>query len=293
MIHEMKRNGIAKALRPKRPERAAEYLKKYEIAIELLKEFKISFPEMHIKAILADNLYGHLPFMQAIESQWPGIQLIVKMRKNQKINYGKKRYSVGEHFSLYGGWEQQVVIRCRESKTICGNGGRLYVPSHDTKRFVIAMKYEREKEYRYLMATNLSWNMKEVMEAFSMRWLIEVFFENWSCCHSFCSLAKQCGKEGSLRPLILSLLFDHCFLFHADQLKFLERQQPLATFGSLVEKSRAMAFCHLVQQILEDEAPKVKLQQLVDMIEEVYPLRPSKKHLNDLSQSLESTLNAA
>ncbi|MCB1181785.1 MAG: hypothetical protein KDK55_07220 [Chlamydiia bacterium] len=126
-------------------------LSSYEIAIELLKDFKVSFPEIQIKAILADNLYGHLPFMQEIEALWPKMQLIVKMRKNQKINYGKKSYAVSEHFASYGGWEQRITIRGRESKVICGNGSRLYVRSHDAKRFVIAMKYEGEKEYRYLM----------------------------------------------------------------------------------------------------------------------------------------------
>jgi len=117
--------------------------------------------------------------------------------------------------------------------------------------------------------------MKEVMEAFSIRWLIEVFFEDWSGYQGFYSLAKQCGEEGSLRPLTLSLLFDHCFLFHADQLSLLKHNQPLATFGSLLEKTRAMALCHFIQGILNDPNPKDKLRQFIDNLEDIYPLRSS------------------
>jgi hypothetical protein len=292
-IKQMKKDGISKELWPPAPHPLADYPKKYEIAHRLLKEFKDSFPAMNVKAVLADNLYGHLPFIQGIEVLWPGMQVITKMRKNQKIHYGKRAHRCDQHFASYGGWEQKLTIRGRESKTVWANGGRLYVPSHSSKRFVIAMKYDGEKEYRYLMATNLSWNMKEVMSAFSVRWLIEVFFEDWSGHHGFCSLAKQCGEEGSLRPLILSLLFDHCFLFHEDQRAFLEHQQPLATFGSLIEKTRVMALCDLIQQILEEESPKIKLQQLVDGLEELYPLRPSKKHMIDILDKHELRFDAA
>ena len=38
-----------------------------------------------------------------------------------------------------------------------------------------------EKEYHFLQASNLSWNMKSIMEAYTARWLIEVFIEDWSC----------------------------------------------------------------------------------------------------------------
>ena len=118
------------------------------------------------------------------------------------------------------------------------------------------------------------------MEVFSIRWLIEVFFEDGSCYNGFCSLAKQCGADGSLRPLILSLLFDHCFFFHEEQLFFLEKNRSLATFGTLLEKTKAQAICEVIHQILEDESPKKRLQEFVDILEDVFPLTPSKKHFS-------------
>jgi hypothetical protein len=135
--------------------------------------------------------------------------------------------------------------------------------------------------------------MKMIMEAFSLRWLIEVFFEDWSCYHGFCSLAKQCGAEGSLRPLTLSLLFDHCFFFHEIQINFLKNNNSLATFGTLLEKTRSEAFCHFIRHILEDDSPKEKLQELVDHLDEIFPLRTSKKHFSGISINLDPKKKAA
>jgi hypothetical protein len=37
------------------------------------------------------------------------------------------------------------------------SSARLYVCSHKTKHFVVAMKYEHEQAYRYLIASDLTW----------------------------------------------------------------------------------------------------------------------------------------
>ncbi|MBS4170482.1 MULTISPECIES: hypothetical protein [unclassified Neochlamydia] len=48
-------------------------------------------------------------------------------------------------------------------------GARLYVPSHHRKRWAIVLIYEEENEYRYLMAANLSWKMKDVVQGYILR----------------------------------------------------------------------------------------------------------------------------
>jgi len=45
--------------------------------------------------------------------------------------------------------------------------------------FVIALKYEGEEKYRYLAATDVSWRTLDIIQAYSLRWLVEVFFEDW------------------------------------------------------------------------------------------------------------------
>lgn len=136
-------------------------------------------------------------------------------------------YICENHFKSYPGWAHKITIRGRENKSVMAGGGRLYVSSHEAKRFVVAMKYEGEMDYRYLIASNLSWNMKEIIELFTIRCLVECFFEDWACYQGFCSLAKQCGVEGSERPLILSLLFGHCFFFQTQQQINIENNHSL------------------------------------------------------------------
>jgi hypothetical protein len=182
---------IPKSQRSRKPERSPEHPKKYELALKLLNTFKEEFPCFRVNAVLADCLYGHGPFIEGVMKIWKDVQVITKMRKDQNIRCGHKEYSCEKHFASYAGWNQKIKIRGREEKELLAGGGRFYVSSHQSKRFVIAMKYDGETDYRYLMASNLSWNMKEIMELFTIRWLVECFFEDWACYQGFCSLAKQ------------------------------------------------------------------------------------------------------
>ena len=60
--------------------------------------------------------------------------------------------------------------------------------------------------------------------------------------------------------MILSLLFDHCFLLHPEQSLSIKKQASLATFGSLLERSRMEAFIKFMQHFLEKEHPKKALE---------------------------------
>jgi hypothetical protein len=39
----------------------------------------------------------------------------------------------------------------------------------------VALKYEGEEEYRYLIASDLSWRTEDVVGGHTYRWLIEIF----------------------------------------------------------------------------------------------------------------------
>ena len=52
---------------------------------------------------------------------------------------------------------------------------RVQVNAHECKRFVIVLKYEGQSEYRYLVASNLSWRGQDIANAYTLRWLVEVF----------------------------------------------------------------------------------------------------------------------
>jgi len=40
--------------------------------------------------------------------------------------------------------------------------------------------YPNETEYRYLVATDLSWRTLDIVQRYTLRWLVEVFLEDWT-----------------------------------------------------------------------------------------------------------------
>ena len=89
-----------------------------------------------------------------------------------------KKLSVKKLFDRYPGVKQTIKIR-GESKEVTMYGMRVYVEAYGCKLGVIALKYEGEDDYRYITATNLSWCMVDIVNTCSIRWLIEVFFQDW------------------------------------------------------------------------------------------------------------------
>jgi len=157
---------------------------------------------------------------------------------------------------------------------------RLKVDAHNVKRFVIALKYEGEKNYRYLVATDLSWRTKDIIQAYTLRWLVEVFFSDWKLNEGWGREAKQFGEEGSSRGLILSLLLDHCLLLHPEQTTRIENKLPAYTVGSLQRLAQMEALLEFIATLLEHHDPAKQLHNLAQTIKEVFKLVPSDKHMN-------------
>ena len=92
-----------------------------------------------------------------------------------------------------------------------------------TKRFVVALKYEGESNYRYLVATDMTWRTMDIIQAYTLRWLVKIFFEDWKLYEGWGREAKQLDEEGSSHGLILSLLLDHCLLLHPEHTARIEK----------------------------------------------------------------------
>ncbi|KIC77291.1 hypothetical protein DB41_CJ00010 [Neochlamydia sp. TUME1] len=81
-------------------------------------------------------------------------------------------------------------------------------------------------------------------------------------------------------------MFDHCFLFHLSQTNFIKNKLPLATLGSLVEKSRVDALCQVIREIVEHENSKELFRDFEKTLDEIFVLRPSRKHLNAVQENV-------
>ncbi len=247
-------------------------------------------PTIKIKCILADALYGTANFMDKASAIFGNIQVISQLRKNQNIRFRTKEMNLETYFSKFPGTSQKIKIRGDEEITVIVGSARLHVCAHGKKRFVVALKYEGEDEYRYLVASDLSWRTLDIAQAYTLRWLVEVFFEDWKSYEGWGQLAKQPDEDGSRRSLILSLLLDHCLLFHPEQKARLENKLPAATVGSLREKIKAESMVQVIQELVSSENPRQKIKLFVKRVEEVFKLNDSKKHMNGLDLGrLEST----
>ena len=97
----------------------------------------------------------------------------------------------------------------------------------------MALKYEDEETYRYLIASDLSWRTLDIVQGQTLRWLVEVFVQDWKGHEGWAQLTKQPGEEGARRSVILSLLVDHALFVHPAQEAQLKNNLPAYTVGSL------------------------------------------------------------
>jgi hypothetical protein len=276
----LKKAGVAKKERPAQPERNDLYPTKTQLALRLLQAFKDAHGNIKINAVLADALYGEARFMDKASRIFDGTQVISQLRENQNIEHkGKKRNLKAYFNSTNKGVEVTLRVRGGEDVKATVSSARLKVTAHGKKRFVIALKYEDESDYRYLVATDMTWRTMDVIQAYTLRWLVEVFFEDWKLYEGWGREAKQLDEEGSSRGLILSLLFDHCLLLHPEQTARIDNKLPAYTVGSLQRKSQMDVLLEFIKTLLAHQNPADKLKELAELVDDVFELMPSGKHM--------------
>lgn len=278
----LRKKGIPKSKRPVKPAFNPEYPKKIQLALLLLQNFKKNHPEITAKCILGDALYGPDEFMSGASDFFGGIQVISQLKSNQNIQFRGKKKTVKDYFDVTNkGVTATIRVRGGEEQNVTVSSARLKIDAHGgKKRFVIALKYDGEKDYRYLVATDVSWRTIDIIQAYSLRWLVEVFFEDWKLYEGWGQEAKQYDEEGSSRGLILSLLLDHCLLLHPKQKACVENKLPVFTVGSLQRRAQMDVLLESVRSLLQEQDPGSKLKEMGQVIKDLFCLMPSKKHMS-------------
>jgi len=286
----LKKRGVPKRKRPAKPPKDPRYPTKPEIALRVFAAFRHAFPALVIRCVVADNLYGTQSFLDTASAIFGGVQVISKLRKNQKVRFRGKTLHVTTLFKRYSGVPQKIRIRGGDEVTVWVSSVRVHVCAHGTKRFVIALKYEGEEDYRYLVASDMSWRHLDIVQAHTLRWLVEVFIQDWKTYEGWGQLTKQYDEEGSRRSLILSLLCDHCLLLHPDQLARMKDNLPACTVGSLRDRVQVESLVQFFQEVVSSENPQEQLEKVAQRAKEVFTLNDSGKHMvgRDLGR-LEST----
>lgn len=277
----LKKAGIPGKTLLQKPPKNKNYPTKQEIALNLLGNFRDDFPEIKIRCIIADSLYCSGKFIDKACAIFGNVQVLSQIKKVQNVVFRNKKMSVSEYFSKYPGVAQKIRIRGGGEITVIMGSARLRVCSHEKKRFIIALKYEEKDDYRYIVASDMSWRTQDIAEAYTLRWLVEVFIQDWKSYEGWGKLTKHTGDKGSERSLILSLLCDICLFFHPEQLTRIENKLPAFTVGSLTEYIKSESMLLFVKELLISDNPHEKINLLSENLKEFFSPVPSKKHLID------------
>ncbi len=276
----LRQKGVAAQHRPSRPERDPAYPTKLLLALNLLTIFIKSFSHIRVKAVIADAFYGSREFIDGATGITKS-QVISQLKKTQLINVAGKFVPVGEYFANYQGTTEEIQLR-QTDKKITYRSAKFKVKSHDKRMFVIALKYEDEAEFRYLVAQDTTWRDIEVIKAYAFRWLVEVFVQDWKMYEGWHELAMQRGLDGSEQGVIISLLSDHALHFHQEQLALHQNKQPAATVGSLREKVMIESLIAFIENIVNSDDPKTTFEVYADNISALFQLRSSLKHMRGI-----------
>jgi DDE superfamily endonuclease len=274
-----KKHKGPKAQRLPKPAPNPDYPTKQQLALRLLEDFEANHPDIRVHCITADALYGAGPFVDAASALFGGVQVLSQIRSNQNIRIGKREQHVADYFATHPGTPQRICIRGAEEMAAMVSSARLYVCSHKTKRFVVAMKYEHEATYRYLIASDLSWRTLDIVQGHSLRWLVEVFIQDWKGHEGWAQLTKQPGEEGARQSVILSLLVDHSLFVHPDQQVQLKNNLPAYTVGSLRANVQVMCLVDVIDDLVSSENPHDQLKRFSQALHDVFAFSRSKKHM--------------
>jgi hypothetical protein len=277
----LRKQGVKKKFRPLRPERSAQYPTKLALGLKLLEEFTHRFPSIRIKATTADTFYGSKEFFDGAAKITGQRQVISQIKKTQLINVNGRFVRVENFFENYAGKTEEVTLR-HSNKKITYRSAKFKVKAHDQKLYVIALKYDDESEYRYVVANDTTWRDLDIIKTYAFRWLVEVFIQDWKSYEGWSPLSMQRGIDGSEHGVIISLLSDHALHFHKDQLALHKNKEPAATVGSLREKIMMESLTVFIENIVTSDDPKALFEAYSAKISELFQLRSSLKHMRNI-----------
>ncbi len=275
----LKKLGVPKPQRPPKPAPDPRYPTKQHLALHLLEAFKAHHPDIRVHCITADALSGTAPFVDGASALFGGVQVLSHIRSNQNIRVGKRAQHVADSCATHPGTPHRIRIRGGDEVVAMVGSARLYVCSHKTKRLIVAIKYEDEETYRYLIASDLSWRTLDVVQGHTLRWLVEVFIQDWKSHEGWAQLTKQPGEEGARHSVILRLLVDHSLFVHPDQQDQLKNNLPAYTVGSLRAHVQVECLVDVIDDLVSSDEPQEKLKRFTTAVHEVFAFGRSKKHM--------------
>ena len=118
-----------------------------------------------------------------------------------------------------------------------------------------------------------------MVQGHTLRWLVEVFIQDWKSYEGWSQLTKQPGEEGARHSVILSLLVDHALFLHPDQQRQLKNNLPAYTVGSLRANVQVECLVEVIDALVSADDPQEKLKRFTQALHEVCAFGRAKKHM--------------
>jgi hypothetical protein len=191
----------------------------------------------------------------------------------------QREQHVAAYCATHPGTPHTIRIHGGEAVVAIVGSARLYVCSHKTKRFIVAIQHESEETYRYLRASNLPWRTLDLVQGHTLRWLVEVFVQDWKSPEGWSQLTQQPGAEGARHSVILSLLVAHCLFLHPDQLVQIRNNLPAYTVGSLRANVQVECLVTAIENLGSSDAPQAQRHRFTHAFHQVFAFGRSKKQM--------------
>ena len=274
-----------------KPPRRQKYPTQIQIALKLLGRTKTLIAQIEkntdkkikIRAITFDAAFMSGAAYKQTKRLFPSVQVISQIKSNQQVSLTEGSYQdVAKFFANKKFIEQKVSLR-EEEKTVQYASYQLFVKALGAKVHVVALKYKGETTPRYLVATQRTWRAKDIITAYSSRWIIEVLFEDLK---QNCALGRRaCLQQGSgsYVTVSLSMIVDIYCQSKPEQLERLRNGMPVLTTGSIARSQRTDAILETLEEFVSSDNPRATLDSIKDSLKHMQKARPSKASI--LSES--------
>jgi hypothetical protein len=202
-----------------------------------------------------------------------------QIRSHQTVRVQKRVPPVADDFATPPGTPHTLRIRGGQEVGAIVGSARLSVWAPPTQRFVVALKYQDEDTYRYLIASDLTWRPLAIVPGQTRRGLVAGFIQDWKSSEGWSQWTKQPGAEGARTSVLLSLLVAHALFFPPDQHAQLTPNLPAYTVGSLRAHGQVEGLVDVVEHLVSSDAPQEQRHRFTHALHQVFAFSRSKKHM--------------
>ena len=233
---------------------------------------------IQIKVAAGDNGFACAQIQQAV-AKYFGCQYVSKANPNQNVRSRGIELSLGEFFKRFNHIQRTISIRGKNI-AVEYKAARVFISSYGRKVFAVAIRYQGERDWQYLFGTDLTWKAESIIKAYGLRWLVEVFFEDWKQYDGWGVGALQRSDEGAVRGLFLSLLTDLFLLYFQNTDESLQEhgRNELYSAGTVIRHLQAKAIHQAIEGVLEHDNPRKRLAEIQEKLLEIVEKRVSLKH---------------